>query len=262
MSYSLNREFIIATNFSVGPVSSTPRNFSPAPTSPFFDAEWSAAHTEYNVDLANELLDGLGLAERNAAGIRLLPNGEPFRVIIDVPFFDPQWIDVGIMIAEHFTEVGIEASANSLEPALWNERRDANDFDVTIMTGGGGMAAMTAGAINEYTGFRGTDWPATFQGGFILQRISGEGTLEVPEDIERLWELGAEITREVNPNRRQELLDEIFQIHKDNLFVLNIGTRLPGIYIVSEGFMNVPPLDGDWTFGCAGHGRASQYFIR
>ena len=36
------------------------------------------------------------------------------------------------------------------------------------------------------------------------------------------------------------MVKEILQIHKDNLFVLGIGTRLPAIYLVKNYVKNVP----------------------
>lgn len=263
LSYSLNRDKIIATNFTVGPIKSVKRNFSPYPGSPYFDEKWSSAYTEYDIGKAIALLDEIGLGETNAQGFRLLPNGNELTMIIDVPTFDPSWIDVGIMIADCFKEVGINASANSLDPSLWGERKLANDFDCTIFTGGGGFATMSLGDINDYTGYRGADWPNTFQQGFIVNREAKEGEIEmeVPPEIERLWELGRAIVTEPDEVKQETLLKEVFQIHKDNLYILGISTRPPAPYLVKNNMKNVPPLDVDWAFGCTGHGRPAQYFI-
>ena len=262
LSHALDRETIIATHLTVGPVSSTPRNYSPAPNSVFFDPAWSSAYTTFDLDRANQMLDEIGLDNRNSAGIRLLANGEPLSMIIDVPTFNDLWLDLALAVADYWREVGMIVSVNSLEPALWTQRREANDFDVSANTGDG-FAVLSQSALNSYTGFLSAAWGNFYQQGFIIERIAQRTDgMEVPADIQRLWELGAAIVTEVNEARRLELLNEVFQIHKDNLFVVGIGTRLPGIYIVGNHFKNVPPLDGDWGFGATGHGRASQYFIQ
>ena len=266
LSYALNRESIIATHLTVGPVSSTPRNFTPAAGGQFYDPEWSAANTTFDQDRANQLLDGLGLDNRNAAGIRLMPNGEPLTMTLDVPNFVPEWIDFGIAVADNWQDVGIGVTANSLDPPLWSERRDANDFDVTAMGSSGGFATLSLGEVNAWTGFRGVEWTTSFMQGFQINHAALEAgadvePMDVPEEIQRLWYLGAAVGLEPNEARRMQILDEIFQIHKDNLFVLGIGTRLPAIFIVSDNMHNVPHLIWDWPFGVGGHGRPSQYFF-
>ena len=266
LAYALNRDLIIATLLTVGPVSSTPRNFSPFPGSPFYDPEWSYAFTTHDLDRANQLLDDMGLDERNAAGTRLLPNGEPLQIVIDVPLFVTLWLDLGIMVADQLQEVGIDAVANGLEPALWNERLNSSEFDITAMGSTGGFASMNINEINIYTGFRNLDWTTAFQQGLIVNRqalAAGEDVepMDVPADIQRLWELGAAIVVEVDEAARLEMLNEVFQLHKDNLYILGIGTRLPGIYVVSNRMSNVPPLLGDWNFGVGGTGRPSHFFF-
>jgi peptide/nickel transport system substrate-binding protein len=135
MSFAIDRKEIISVNYSVGPYASVIRQFSPYPGSPFFDEALSTQFTEFDPDQANQLLDGLGMDKRNADKLRLLPDGSLFTLVIDVPTYSDQWIDIGTMIAEDWKAVGINASARTVDPALWGQRRLANDYDVTIMTG-------------------------------------------------------------------------------------------------------------------------------
>ena len=265
LSYAINRELFIATHATVGPVSATPRNFVPA-QGQFYDAEWEAANTTFDPDRANQMLDDLGLDNRNAAGTRLMANGEPLNIVIDVPSFVPFWNDFGLFYADNFSAVGINTVVNFLDPSLWDERKGANDFDATAMGSSGGFATLSLQEINDWTGYLGWGWTTAFQRGFIMNRsalAAGEDVepMDVPAEIQRLWELGAEVAVEVDANRRAQLIDEIFQIHKDNLFVLGLSTRLPAIWIVGDNFRNVPTLVWDWPFGTGGTGRPSQYFF-
>jgi len=263
MSYALNREAIIATYLTVGPISSTPRNSCPPANSQFYDPAWAKMNIEFDQDKANEILDNLGLNARNESGIRLLPNGEPFRLTILVPNYVDNWIDIGLAYADAFTAVGVETSATSLDPPLWGERIRANDFDVSIQTAGCSMLTLSLGQVHELTGFNTWwAWGNTYQAGYILQRASGQVDMEVPDDIQQLWELGAKIVVEVDEAKRMDLINQAFQLHKDNLYALNVGTRLPGMYIVKNNVKNVPPLAGDWEFGVGGHGRPSQYYFK
>jgi peptide/nickel transport system substrate-binding protein len=262
MSLAINRPEIISVNYTVGPFSSAPRNFCPYPASPFFDEELCTQYTNFDQDTANKMLDDLGLNKRNANGMRLLPDGNVFSIVIDVPMYSTQWIDIGTMLAKNWQDVGINASARSVDPALWGQRILANDFDATIMTGGGGFAVLSKTEVNNYTGYRNFDWPLFFSSGnWIWRNTKGTDGIEPSAAIKRLWELGAALVLEPDKDKQLAMVKEIFQIHKDNLFILGIGVRLPASYLVKNYVKNVPPLNVDWAYGETGHGRPEQYYI-
>ena len=53
------------------------------PSSPLFKDEYADAWIEYDVDQANELLDEAGFDKRNDDGVRLMPDGRPFEIIVE-----------------------------------------------------------------------------------------------------------------------------------------------------------------------------------
>ena len=60
-----------------------PRQGMPAPWHPYYPGdEWAKKYTEYKPDEADKLLDGIGLAKKDAQGIRLLPSGRPVSIEI------------------------------------------------------------------------------------------------------------------------------------------------------------------------------------
>jgi peptide/nickel transport system substrate-binding protein len=262
LSLALDRQKIINISFSVGPQKSTPRNFAPYPNSAYLDPALANNHINFDIATANRMLDELGLNRKNAAGKRLLPNGQVLSLVIDVPTYSDSWINIGIQIAECWQAVGIDATARAIDPSLWNQRTSSNDYDCCIMTGGGGFAVPSPGEINNYTGYRNRDWPTTFMSGHIIYRSTeGKEGIAPDADIRRLWELGSAALIEPDQAKLKAQLQEIFDIHKKNLYVLGIGTRLPAIYIQKSTIHNVPPLFVDWLYGVGGHGVPSQYFF-
>ncbi|MCE5259304.1 MAG: ABC transporter substrate-binding protein [Chloroflexi bacterium] len=263
MALAINRPEIIATNWTVGPYASTPRNFGPYPASPYFDEELVSEYTDYDPSTANSMLDALGLDKKNADGMRLLPDGNVFSIVIDVPNYASQWIDIGTMLAENWKAVGINCSARSIDPSLWGQRMTANEWDASIFTGGGGFAVLSKTEIRCYTGYDGIgQWPVWFQSGNHIWRLSeGKEGIEPSAAIKRLWELGSAIVIEPDEDKQLTMIKEVLQLHKDNLWILGIGTRLPAIYLVKNYVKNVPPLNVDWAYGETGHGRPEQYFI-
>jgi peptide/nickel transport system substrate-binding protein len=262
MALAINRPEIISTLFTIGNVVSTPRNWAPIKASPFYDEELSTEYTKFDQDAANKLLDTLGMDKRGADGKRQLPDGSEFTIVIDVPTFDKSWIDVGTMIAKNWADVGINASARSVDPALWGQRIQANDFDCSIHTGGDGFQVLSKNSVNDYTGYRSISWCTYFSSGYWIWRNSGGTSGVEPVDaVKQLWDLGTKVVIEPDKDKQIALVKQIIQIHKDNLFILGIGTRLPASYLVKNNVKNVPPLGVDWTWGCSGAGRPEQYYI-
>jgi peptide/nickel transport system substrate-binding protein len=262
LSLALDRDKIIATHFTVGPQKSTPRNFAPYPASAYLDKDMAANYVRFDQAEANRLLDSLGLNRKNAAGKRLLPDGKVFQMVIDVPTYSGEWIDIGLQIAECWQAVGIDVTARSLDPGLWGQRVQGNDFDVSIHTGGGGFPVPSPGEINSYTGYDHADWPVYYMVGNIIYQVTkGKEGFAPDADVQRLWEIGEAAVVEGDQEKLKALMQEAFNIHKKNLYVLGIGTRLPALYIVKNNIHNVPPLSVEWTFGHGGHGRPSQYYF-
>ncbi|MEZ4834955.1 MAG: ABC transporter substrate-binding protein [Caldilineaceae bacterium] len=90
LSHAINRQEIIDT---VWVSQGEPWQGAPKPQSEFYNETLAKQYTEYDVDMANEILDGI-YPEKNGDGIRLLPNGEPFsfELLIDGTRFT-DWVD-------------------------------------------------------------------------------------------------------------------------------------------------------------------------
>jgi peptide/nickel transport system substrate-binding protein len=226
------------------------------------DPELANAFTSYDVNRANQLLDSIGLNRKNSAGKRLLSSGKAFTLIIDVPNYIADWIEIASMLAVYWQAIGLDVTARSIDPNLWGVRIESNDYDISTQTGGDGFLFATPGTIGGETGYNDEGWYTIYQRGHqIYRRTNGEEGVAPDEDIKRLWELGAAAVSEPDETRRNGLIKEIFDIHKKNLYVLGIATMYPYPYTVRNTLHNVPPLNLDWAFGHGGHGMVSQYYM-
>jgi peptide/nickel transport system substrate-binding protein len=82
--------------------------------------------SEYDPGLANDLLDEIGMTERDADGFRLAPDGNPFEVEFLVSQDASDIVPVTELIVENYKEVGVNASFEVVEGALNGERWNAN----------------------------------------------------------------------------------------------------------------------------------------
>src|SRR4029077_12371621 len=86
------------------------------PESPLYDEADRTTNATYNPDLANTLLDSVGLSKRNRAGIRLLPNGRVLEIVIEVAGDSRDTIEVLELITEFWRDVGVRLFIKPQEP--------------------------------------------------------------------------------------------------------------------------------------------------
>ena len=100
--------------------------FNPGP-------EWRDKWSTYDPDTANQMLDDLGLTERDSEGFRLrTDNGE--RLIIELPTIPAfiQFTQLAELVKEDWADVGIFANVVEQERSLAVGRRDSNDLHIFV----------------------------------------------------------------------------------------------------------------------------------
>ena len=92
---------------------------SPLATSSFYDESQAKNAIEYNPDLADSMLDEMGLTERNADGIRLRPDGEPLSIVFNYAPVFGSWRSIGELMQKYMADVGVQTvSQRGSPPAL------------------------------------------------------------------------------------------------------------------------------------------------
>jgi peptide/nickel transport system substrate-binding protein len=90
----------------------------------------------YDPDLANKLLDGVGLLRRHRSGLRRLPNGRPLEIVVEVAGDSRDAIFVLELITEFWREVGVSLLIKPQEPGVLRLRSSAGR---TVMVAGPGL---------------------------------------------------------------------------------------------------------------------------
>jgi peptide/nickel transport system substrate-binding protein len=258
LSHGINREEIIESVY-LG--MAEPNQVSPLASSPFYWEEQAKNRLEYDVDLANSLLDEIGLTNKDAEGYRLRPDGK--RLVINyeyAPVFGA-WGDIGELLTAQWKLLGIQLVVTQEERTLFYERKQANEHDMGVWTGNG-----------EFNPLIGPRWflpennesvhCVPFADWFNTDGKEGE---EPPagSDIRKTREIYEEIKVTVDPDKQKELWRQILELNKENLFVLGIATAPPELVIVKNNFRNVPEVAvSDWNLLTPGATAPEQYFIR
>jgi peptide/nickel transport system substrate-binding protein len=245
LSEAINRQEIIDTVF-VG--QGIPYQAAPKPTSQFYNETLATQYTEYDVDKANELLDSL-YPEKDANGVRLLPNGQPikFDLIVDATRM-PDWIDVLELVDIYWNEVGVDMTVQGISGELLDERRKANDYDATAGWSDGGLATLLT--PNQFLFPLG--WGSTFApawGEWLQPGDFGGVPEEPPADVKKQKELYDQIKATADLDKQVELMSEIIDIAIDRFWTIGISLDTGQFGVVRNNYFNVPlAMPESWNY--------------
>ena len=262
LSLGMDRPTIISTFYAIGPFVSEIAQSSFLENSPYYDEEWTKQYTQFDPETANMMLDEMGMTQYDENGWRMTADGKAFDLVILVPNYDVQWGEVAEMVASEWREnLKLNINASIVEPSLWGERTEGNEFDITALTGSGdnGFLAVTTGSVDTWTGYASYNWGNRCMPGIFIK--SGDHAFEPTPEMARLKELGAQIVVETDDAARDAEIKEVIQIWKDGLYAIGIGRRLPGIVVIKNYVHNADTFGAGWDFGANGSSRGDGYWF-
>jgi peptide/nickel transport system substrate-binding protein len=247
-----------------------PRQASPVSGSPEFDPEFETRWIEYDPDRANELLDGLGLAERDGDGFRLRSDGETLSVRITyseaMAAINPDEVQ---LVEEYWRAVGIKASQEVVERSLYEQRVRAGDIEVGVWQVD--RSSVVKADPGRYLGtIHDGPW-APLYAHWMAQQLAPDPdeyqypTEEPPEghpvrQIRDLWE---QVIIEPDDDTRNALFKQLLDIHKEHPYMIGTVGEDPQPVIVKNNFFNVGSgFISDDTLRNVGLLRPVQFFMR
>jgi peptide/nickel transport system substrate-binding protein len=218
---------------------------APMPTSKYYKPEYGTAWAQYDPDLANQLLDELGLDQRDAEGFRLRPDGQRLTYQIE-----HAGIRVGAstgkyceMVATFWREIGIDATAKEITEALYNERKQAyqvqcgiwhNDrctdllFPIEphwyIPTGNANQGTCCTAWANWYT----------------ASDRTAEGLIEPPDYVKKWMDAYDQIKSVISEEERVALGQSIFDDLAANPMEIGLVLECPAPLLFNKNMRNLP----------------------
>ena len=248
LSVAINRDEIIKLVYKGGVFAS---QIAPLRGPPYHgEDELFQSWTQHDPDLANQMLDDLGLTERDDEGFRLGPTGEELVLHISAttswPAESPELME---LVKGYWAEVGINATVTPEAGQLWYTRHTAGEHDVSARGGhfGGGPVHPTLNA-NTFA-MRGWQWARDWAA--WLDTDGAEG-VEPPDDVKQLRVLRDQILGEPDEDTRNEMMREVFEIHMDNIWSIGLVVDDPKfgqLTHVNNRLRNVVTwsISGEWT---------------
>ena len=199
---------------------------------------------------AQEILDSIGMDQRDNDGWRLGPDGNTFVLNFEVADHAPDMLPVAELLTEYFQDVGIKTNLKKIEPSYWGELFGANGLQATLLWSVQPM--WRDDTWDDYTIITrvSTEWRRWV-------RSNGESGLEPPASVKRLVEIHQERIAAIPASEEDlALAEEIYQIHYDNLWVLPIAEKV-GYVLVTDAAMRNVPIAGQ---AIAGNNSGEQMF--
>lgn len=239
----------------------TPRQASVLPTVKGYKPEQSTAWAQYDPDLANKLLDEIGLTKRDAEGFRLNLRGEPLTINIEyAPVFGP-WADVTQMICAYWKEIGIRAFPKEEARTLFDERGQLGTVqDMSVWT----MDRSAHPLVQPlYQMPRRGGTPASV-GALYWDWWTSEGQKgeQPPPEVLKAYELYEKCKTAKNEQELVEYTTQLLDLNAEQTWFIGVVGLLPHVGIVKNNFHNVPKeAVSDWLCLTPGNTFIEQYYM-
>ncbi|MCE7987176.1 MAG: hypothetical protein DYG89_38890 [Caldilinea sp. CFX5] len=247
LSVAINREEIIKLFYKGGVFAS---QVAPLRGEPYHgESDLFQSYAQFDPEVANQMLDELGLTARDAEGFRLAPDGSELLLIVYVntswPAECPEVMEV---VRGYWEEIGIKATITPEAGELWGTRHNAGEHDMAVRGAhfGGGPVHPT---LNGNT-FALSGWQWAPQWAKWLDTQGAEGS-EPPDDVKRIREIRELVMGEPDEAKRTAMLQEVFEIHMKNLWSVGIVVDDPKfgqLTVVHNRLRNVVTwsIAGEW----------------
>ena len=217
----------------------TPSNNTVLAESPLFAESYQTNWTQFDPDLANALLDEIGLSERNDQGVRLLPDGRPLEIVVETTGEVPTQSDVLQLIYDTWRDIGIELFVRPVQREVFRNRVLAGETQVAMWFGidnGIPTANVSPEELAPVQQIQ-LQWPKWGQ------YYETDGQAGEPVDMElaqQLLELNDAWRHAGAEAERQRIWHRILQIHADQLFSIGIVCCTPQPIVVSDRLRGIP----------------------
>ncbi len=213
----------------------TPRNYMPSPGHPHHPGpEYDTLWTQFEPELANQMLDAVGLDQKDGEGFRLMSNGE--RMVLSIIMFEgyADWADATEQVIADWEDIGIKATMRigtrsnvgqewqSNEGMIYNHPMDTAGF---TFAEAGPKTSFGYGLVSP----RWRDWLTT----------DGSEGVEPPEKVIEIYEQHS-VGPTLPVEESNELAKSIYKYHAEQQYGISLIGLRPEPFVVSNRIGNFP----------------------
>ncbi len=243
LSLAIDRELINRIDFS-GLLK--PAQMAPTPFSAFYEEALASAFVEYDPARANQLLDGIGLEQRDRDGMRTLPDGSRLHLFFDTPHYE--FRDLLQLVAGNWQAVGLRVTARYRHARIWYTELDALSLEIAAGYMNGKITPFVE--PKNYVATQNSMWARGYgrwysQGGLYGNPLATrKGGFEPPADsiYRKVMKIYDRANSAPSLEEQKSIIREVMQIAAENLWLVNSGITPPVPMMVKNGLRNLPPV--------------------
>jgi len=263
LSLAINREDIIRA---IWHGRGEPSQLNPPKGSDYHFPDLAKAYTQYDPARANEMLDALGLDQRDSEGMRTFPDGSRMTWYIDYTAFTGE--GSAQFIVDDWAEVGVRAIQRERARGMFSAERAALLHDFTVWSGESDFDPIMFSRSFVPTELGSHFAPAYgqwyLQGGFYGAE-GAKKTSKIPKrgtDFWRGYEILDDAMKAESPEEQVRIFREAMELAAENVYTISVVTPPPVIAVVKDGFKGVPRklMDG-FLYATPGNGAPDTFFF-
>ena len=215
------------------------RQASPAEGALGYSEEWATKWTEYDPDGAKALLEGLGMV-MGSDGYYDLADGKDFVLNI-LSYSDSGADDTYQVLSNYWNAIGIKSTYKTMDKDTLNNNIVSNEYDAVLSpvapaeTVSLGLRPDTLVPVRNYAEWYGEVGTWYASGG--TEGIAPEG------DLLELCNLYDQLKVAVGEEERSEIIDKMYQLHEDNIWVIGYMESAAILFSVDNDFVNFPETE-------------------
>ena len=221
------------------------------PKSPLYKPDYRSRWAHFDLKRANELLDEMGLTERDGRGIRIMPNGEPLEIIVETADAGTEQPDVLQLIADSWFQAGVKLHIKPTSHDVLLPRIYSGQTVMSIFSGWENGLATADMAPSDLAPISQNQfqWPKWGQYIETGGKSGEEVDLEAGRELLRLYRQWFLATSKVE---RTAIWDRMLSIQTENVFSIGIIAGILQPVVVSNRLKNVPE-EGMWNWDPGAH---------
>ncbi|GIK86890.1 MAG: peptide ABC transporter substrate-binding protein [Betaproteobacteria bacterium] len=216
-----------------------PSNNTVLPKSPLFEPRFRELYAKFDLEAANALLDAIGLTQRNADGIRLLPNGRPLEIVVDTAGESTEETDMLELIRDSWRKAGIALYSRPSQREVFRKRVFSGQSMMSVWPGlsnGVPTADMSPEELAPVKQEQ-LQWP--LWGNHVESKGKGGEPPDLPEAQEllalfRAWQASGDSAE------RTRIWKRMLAIHAEQQFTIGTVTGNLQPVVVGKSLRNVP----------------------
>jgi peptide/nickel transport system substrate-binding protein len=209
------------------------------PKSPLYKPEYRDTWAQYDLEQANALLDEIGLTERSADGLRLLPDGRPMEIIVETAGEESEQSDILELVEESWLQLGIRIHTKPSQREVFRNRVFAGDALMSIWFGLENGIPTAEMSPSEFapTSQQQLQWP---KWGQYYETKGAAGEPPDEPEAKKLLELFTAWRGSHDSEERAAIWHEILALYSDQVYSIGLISGVLQPVAVRQNLHNVP----------------------